>query len=329
MTRHSLFFRITLLCLLYFFASSALIAQTPSSNYPTRPIRMLIAYTPGGGTDIVGRLFAQELSLQLGQPVVVENRAGGGTLVATETLRKAPGDGYTLLFGTNAFVITPLLHDQPTYDPVTDFEPIGLATIQPLGLLLAPQTGLKSTEQLIAYAKEHPGKINFASSSNGSAQHLAGEAFRVAADIDITHIAYKGAGPALIDLLAGRVDMMFTSLVGNMDHVKDGRLTLLGVTGVQRSESLPNTPTVAEAGLAGFEAYTWQGLIAPAETPQAIVTQVNTALLRAAHSPKIIETLNAQGMTLRTSTPEQMRQLWITETKGYRGLLQRTKTTIQ
>jgi tripartite-type tricarboxylate transporter receptor subunit TctC len=304
-------------------------AQSTTLQYPTRALRLLIAYTPGGATDIVGRLLAQELTQQLGQTVVVENRAGGGTLLATEALRKAAPDGYTLLFGTNAFVITPLLHDTPTYDPIKDFEPVGLTTIQPLGLLVAPQTKLDTTEKLITYARQYPGKINFASSSNGSAQHLAGEAFRVAANIDIVHVAYKGASPALIDLLAGRVDMMFTSLVGNMDHVKEGRLLLLATTGSTPTQATPKTPTVAQAGLTGFEAYTWQGLIAPGGTPAPIIKQLNVAMVNAAQAPKMIETLAAQGMEVKTSTPEAMRALWLKDLTQYKTLLQHTKTRIQ
>ena len=304
-------------------------AQSTAANYPTRALRLLIAYAPGGATDIVGRLLAQELSLQLGQAVVVENRAGGGTLLATEALRRAAPDGYTLLFGTNAFVITPLLHDTPTYDPVKDFEPIGLTTIQPLGLLVAPQTQLDTTEKLIAYARQHPGKINFASSGNGTAQHLAGEAFRVAANIDIVHIAYKGASPALIDLLAGRVDMMFTSLVGNMEHVKEGRLLLLATTGSKPTQATPTIPTVAQAGLPGFEAYTWQGVIAPGGTPQPIIERLNAAVIQAAQTPKIVETLAAQGMEVMISTPQDMRALWSKDSEQYKALLQRTKTSIQ
>lgn len=304
-------------------------AQSTAASYPTRALRLLIAYAPGGATDIVGRLLAQELSLQLGQAVVVENRAGGGTLLATEALRRAAPDGYTLLFGTNAFVITPLLHDTPTYDPVKDFEPIGLTTIQPLGLLVAPQTQLETTEKLIAYARQHPGKINFASSGNGTAQHLAGEAFRVAANIDIVHIAYKGASPALIDLLASRVDMMFTSLVGNMEHVKEGRLLLLATTGSKPTQATPTIPTVAQAGLPGFEAYTWQGVIAPGGTPKPIVERLNAAVIQAAQTAKIVETLAAQGMEVQTSTPQEMRALWAKDSAQYKTLLQRTKTSIQ
>ncbi len=317
-------------CLILSLLAVPCFAQTTTTaNYPTRALRLLIAYTPGGATDIVGRLLAQELSLQLGQTVVVENRPGGGTLLATEALRKAAPDGYTLLFGTNAFVITPLLHDTPTYDPVKDFEPIALTTIQPLGLLVAPQTQLNTTEKLIAYAKQYPGKINFASSGNGTAQHLAGEAFRVAANIDIMHVAYKGASPALIDLLAGRVDMMFTSLVGNMDHVKEGRLLLLATTGSKPTQATPTTPTVAQAGLSGFEAYTWQGVIAPGGTPAPIIALLNAAVVKAAQAPKIVDTLAAQGMEVKTSTPDEMRALWAKDTQQYKTLLQRTKTSLQ
>ena len=304
-------------------------AQAQAQTFPDKPIRMIIAYAPGGATDIVGRLLAQELTQILGQSVIVENRAGGGTLVATEMVKRAPADGYTLLFGTNAFVITPLLHENPTYDPLKDFEPVALTTIQSLALLLSPTIKLQSTQELIAFAKNNPGKINFASSSNGSAQHLAGEAFRIAADIDIVHVPYKGAGPAQIDLLAGRVDMMFTSLVGNMDHIQQNRLKLIAVTGAHRSSAVPMTPTIAESGLADFEVYTWQGVLAPAGTPTAIITKLNRAILQAAHSRKIIDTLAAQSMEVKTSSPQEMGELLTQESKLYKKLLQRTQTSIQ
>ena len=305
--------------------SSPAIAQ----SYPDKPIRMIIAYAPGGATDIVGRLFAQELSQLLGQAVVVENRAGGGTLVATETVKRAPADGYTLLFGTNAFVITPLLHESPTYDPLKDFEPVALTTIQSLALLLSPTLRIQSIQELIEYAKKNPGKMNFASSSNGSAQHLAGEYFRNAANIEIVHVPYKGSGPAQIDLLAGRVDMMFTSLVGNMDHIQQNRLKLLAVTGAQRLPIVLNTPTVSESGLANFEVYTWQGFLAPADTPAPIITKLNAAILQAAKSKKIIETLSSQGMEIKTSSPQEMGNILKQESILYKKLLQTTSTTIQ
>lgn len=299
-----------------------------AQTFPDKPIRLIIGYAPGGATDIVGRLLAQEISQTLGQSVIVENRAGGGTLVATETVKRSPADGYTLLFGTNAFIITPLLHEKPTYDPAKDFEPIALTTVQSLALLLSPKVPFQSTQELITFAKNNPGKINFASSGNGSAQHLAGEAFRTAAGIDIAHVPYKGSSPAQIDLLAGRVDMMFTSLVGNMDHIQHNRLKLIAVTGSHRSVAVPLTPTVAENGLPDFEAYTWQGILAPAGTPATVIDTLNRAVLQAAHSRKIIDTLAAQGMEVKTSSPQEMGTLLDKETRLYKKLLQQTQTSI-
>lgn len=307
-------------------AGASMTAQ--AQTFPDKPIRLIIGYAPGGATDIVGRLLAQEISQTLGQSVIVENRAGGGTLVATETVKRSPADGYTLLFGTNAFIITPLLHEKPTYDPAKDFEPIALTTVQSLALLLSPKVPFQSTQELITFAKNNPGKINFASSGNGSAQHLAGEAFRTAAGIDIAHVPYKGSSPAQIDLLAGRVDMMFTSLVGNMDHIQHNRLKLIAVTGSHRSVAVPLTPTVAENGLPDFEAYTWQGILAPAGTPATVIDTLNRAVLQAAHSRKIIDTLAAQGMEVKTSSPQEMGTLLDKETRLYKKLLQQTQTSI-
>jgi tripartite-type tricarboxylate transporter receptor subunit TctC len=307
-------------------ASASMTAQ--AQTFPDKPIRMIIGYAPGGATDTVGRLLAQELSQILGQSVIVENRAGGGTLVATETVKRSPADGYTLLFGTNAFIITPLLHEKPTYDPAKDFEPVALTTVQSLALLLSPTVPFQSIQELITFAKNNPGKINFASSGNGSAQHLTGEAFRTAAGIDIAHVPYKGSSPAQIDLLAGRVDMMFTSLVGNMDHIQHNRLKLIAVTGSHRSVAVPLTPTVAESGLPDFEAYTWQGILAPAGTPAKVIDTLNRAVLQAAHSRKIIDTLAAQGMEVQTSSPQEMGTLLDKESRLYKKLLRQTQTSI-
>jgi tripartite-type tricarboxylate transporter receptor subunit TctC len=299
-----------------------------AKEYPDRPIRLLIAYAPGGATDIVGRMLAQELSGILGQPVVVENRAGGGTLLATETVKRSQPDGYTLLFATNAFVITPLLHDSPTYNPLSDFAPIALTTEQALGLFVSSALPIHSVSELITYAKNHPGKVNFASSGNGSAQHLAGEAFKNAAGIDMIHVPYKGTGPALIDLLAGRVDIMFTSLVGNMEHIKSQRLQLIATSGMARSTAVKDIPTISESGLNGFEAYTWQGLIAPAHTPAEIIEKLNAATITATHSTHFIAALAEQGMYVRTSSPSGFEAILIQDTKRYQNLLKITHTSI-
>ncbi|GAA4324677.1 tripartite tricarboxylate transporter substrate binding protein [Pigmentiphaga soli] len=310
--------------------SLAVAQAAPAADaFPSHPLRMVVAYAPGGATDIVGRMLAQEMSQQLGQTVVLENRAGGGTLVGTESVRRSPADGYTLLFGTNAFVITPLLHDQPTYDPVKDFQPIGLTTVQSLGILVTPKLGIKTVQELIAYARANPGKINFASSGNGSAQHLAGAAFANAAKIDMVHVPYKGTGPAMTDLLAGRVDIMFSSLVGNMEHVSAGRLNLIATTGAHRSPATPNVPTVAESGLPGFEAQTWQGVIAPAGTPKDVVARLNDAVVKAAKTQHIVDTLAAQGMEVRTSTPDELRAMLVRDSTQYKALLKQTQTSLQ
>lgn len=312
-----------LVCLM----SSAAFAQS-NNTFPDKPIRLIVAYAPGGATDIVARMLSQELTALMGQSVIVENRAGGGTLVGTDSIKRANPDGYSLLFGTNAFVITPLLHNTPTYDAVKDFAPVSLTTIQPLGLFVTPGLNIKTVEQLIDYAKKNPGKLNFASSGNGSAQHLAGESFRVAAGIDLVHVPYKGAGPALVDLLAGRVDIMFTSLVGNTEHIKEGRLTLAATTGIKRGTSTPEVPTVAQT-LPGYEAYTWQGVIAPANTPPAVVNQLNAAIKKVALSPKFYEKLAAQGMEVQTSTPAEFKTRLETDAIKYKELLQRTQTSIR
>lgn len=307
---------------------SPIASAQSSAQFPDKPIRLIVAYAPGGATDIVARMLAQELTPIMGQSVIVENRAGGGTLVGTDSIKRANPDGYSLLFGTNAFVITPLLHNTPTYDPVKDFSPVSQTTIQPLGLFVTPGLNIKTVEQLIDYAKKNPGKLNFASSGNGSAQHLAGESFRVAAGIDLVHVPYKGAGPALVDLLAGRVDMMFTSLVGNTEHIKEGRLALVATSGVKRGSATPNVPTVAQT-LPGFEAYTWQGVIAPAGTPVAVVEKLNAAIKKVAAIPKFYEKLSAQGMEVQTSSPAEFIARLSSDAAKYKALLQRTQTSIR
>lgn len=303
-------------------------ARSQTGEFPDKPLRLVVAYAPGGATDIVARMLAQELTQILGQSVIVENKAGGGTLVGSDSVRRAPADGYTLLFGTNAFIITPLLHNGPTYDPIKDFSHVSLTTIQPLALLVSPSLKIKSVPELVKYAKANPGKINFASSGNGSAQHLAGEAFRHAANIDITHVPYKGAGPALIDLLAGRVDIMFTSMVGNTDHIKHGRLIMVATTGQKRGVATPDTPSVSEF-LPGYQAYTWQGVIAPAQTSESTIAKLNAAIKKATSMPAFYEKLNAQGMEVQTSSPQEMRTRLAAESSEYQSLLSKTQTSIK
>ncbi|MEN9773269.1 MAG: hypothetical protein RL322_339 [Pseudomonadota bacterium] len=290
-------------------------------SWPTGTVKLIVAYAAGGSTDIVARMFAAELTAELGQNVVVENRPGGGTLIATEYLRRSPADGSTFLYGTNAFIITPLLNPAAKYDPVGEFTQVGVTTVQSLGMMLTPGLKIRSVKDFIAYAKANPGKINFASSGNGSAQHLAGESFARAAGISMTHVPYKGAGPAAIDLMGGRVDVMFASLVGNTKQIEEGRIVLVATTGLKRSAATANTPTVAEAGVPGYQALTFQGVIAPGGLPRPIVERMNAALAKVGARPAIAQKLAAQGMEVSVSTPAAMREMFVREGASYKAIL--------
>lgn len=312
--------------LLPFWAAQHAMATT---DYPNKPIRIVVAYAPGGSTDIVARLFAQELGTKLGQPVLVENRAGAGTLIGTESVIKAAPDGYTLFWGTPATVITPLLHKKPTYNVLKDLQPVTLATTQSMGVLVSDKIGVNSVNDLVKYAKANPGKVNFASSGNGSAQHLAAEALNDAAQINMLHIPYKGAGVALNDLVAGRVDVMITSLVGNMmEQVKEGRIKLIATTGPERSGSMPNIPTVAEGGVPNFGIRTWTAMFAPANTPQDVVAKLNRAMADIKKDGTIQKKIEAQAMDVTVVSPQELSTMLAKEGDFYAAILKKTSTKL-
>lgn len=299
------------------------------TDYPNKPIRIVVAYAPGGSTDIVARLFAQELGTKLGQPVLVENRAGAGTLIGTDSVIKAAPDGYTLFWGTPATVITPLLHKKPTYDVLKDLQPVALATTQSMGVLVSANIGVNSVSDLVKYAKANPGKVNFASSGNGSAQHLAAEALNDAAKINMLHIPYKGAGVALNDLVAGRVDVMITSLVGNMmEQVKDGRIKLIATTGPERGSSLNNIPTVAEGGVPNFGIRTWTAVFAPANTPPEVVAKLNRAMAEIQKDGNIQKKIENQAMDVTVISPKALSTMLAKESDFYSAILKRTSTKL-
>lgn len=298
-------------------------------RYPVKPVRLIVAYAPGGSTDIIGRLLAQELSKHLGQNFIVENRAGGGTLVGTESVVRSQPDGYTLLLGTPATVITPMLHRQKTYDVLTDLQPVSLATTQVQGVTVSPSLGIDSIPELIEYAKKNPGKINFASTGSGSAGHLAAEALSDAAGIKMLHIPYKGTGTVLADLVAGRVHLMMTSLVPTtLDHVKHGRLKLIATTGATRAAATPNVPTVAEGGLAGFVIQTWTGLFAPAGTPEHVIARLNQAMATMQREGIIQKAIESQAIDVAVSSPDDMRALLKKERAFYSDIVERTNAKI-
>jgi tripartite-type tricarboxylate transporter receptor subunit TctC len=324
-------FHIKILTTALLFVSQFLVngASYAQDNYPNKPIRIVVAYPAAGSTDVIARLFGQELSAKLGQPVVIDNKAGAGTLIGTEFVIRAAPDGYTLFMGTPATVITPLLHKTPTYDAIKDLQPISLATTQPMGVLVSNKLGVSSISELVKYAQAHPGKVNFASSGNGSAQHLAAEALNDSAKINMLHIPYKGAGTAINDLVSGRIDVMITSLVGNMmDYVSEGRIKLIATTGPERSGFLPKTPTVAEGGVPNFGIRAWTALFAPANTPPAVIAKLNQAMEAIKKDGVVQKKIESQAMDVTIGAPEEVSKMLSAERDFYGAILKRTNAKL-
>lgn len=246
-----------------------------ASAYPVRPIRMIVPFAPGGGTDLMARAIAVRYTETWGQPVVVDNRAGGNGNIGTEIVAKAPADGYTLLFNTNATLVINPNMSKLGYDPVRDFAPITQAAVLPFVLLLHPSVPAKSVSELIALIKAKPGEFNYGSSGNGGGAHLAGELLRTMGKLSMTHVPYKGAAPALIALIGGEVKFMFVSIVPATPLIESGKLRVIGVSSKKRASSLPNVPAVAETpGLADFESDLWYGLLAPSKTPPEVLDKL-------------------------------------------------------
>jgi tripartite-type tricarboxylate transporter receptor subunit TctC len=283
-------------------ASNSAVAQT----YPNKAIRLLVPQAPGGGNDTIARMIAQKISGPLKQQVAVDNRPGAGGLIAAELVAKAPPDGYTLLLSNVAtMAVIPNVQKKVPYDPVKDFEPISLIASAPLLVTVHPSLPVNSIKQLIALSKAKPNDLNYASNGVGSSTHLATEMFKLATGAQMVHVPYKGLSLAMADLLSGQVQLMFSSAVAMMPHVKSGRLRALAMTGAKRSPSVPDIPTVAESGVKDFEAGSWYGISAPAGTPKAIVDQLNREIVTAAKSPDIAEKLSIEAVVPVGSTPAQ------------------------
>jgi tripartite-type tricarboxylate transporter receptor subunit TctC len=274
--------------------------------YPAKPIRLIVPYPPGGGTDIVGRIVAQKLSESLGQQVVVDNRGGATGSIGAELASKSPPDGYTILMGNIApNAINVSLQPKLPYDPVADFAPVSLAAATPNILVVHPTLPVKTVKELIALAKMRPGELNYPSAGVGSSSHLAGELLAILTGIKIVHIPYKGGGPAMIDTISGEMQMMFATMPAAMPHVKAGRVRPVAVTTAKRSGTLPELPTIAETGIKGYEASTWYGVLAPAKTPRPIVERLHGEIVRMLAVPDMRERLAAQGFEPVGSTPEE------------------------
>jgi len=286
---------------------AAACASAQSVDYPSRPVRMIIAFPAGGGSDIVGRALAQQLSELLGQPVVVDNRGGAGGIIGTELGARAAPDGYTLTVGSSGgFAITPHLNPKLPYDPVRDFAPVGLFTRLTFVLDVHPALPAASIGELLALAKSRPNRINFGSSGQGATAHLATEMFMSATGSRMTHVPYKGAAPAMTALIGGEVEVLFDSMPTTLPHARSGRIRPLAVTTLQRSVLLPQLPTLDEAGVKGYELASWFGLFAPAGTPRAIVNRLNAAVNTATARPEMRERLSGQGAEPLGGTPQDL-----------------------
>jgi tripartite-type tricarboxylate transporter receptor subunit TctC len=293
-----------------------------AQGYPSKPIRLVSPYAPGGGTDILARLFGQKMSETLGQQIIIDNRGGAGGTIGTDIAAKSPPDGYTILIGTSStHTIAPSLYTKLPYDPVRDFAPVTLLASATILLAVHPSVPAKNVKELIAIAKRQPNALSFASSGNGGISHLVGEQFKSMSGIEMLHVPYRGAGPALNDLLPGRVDVMFNNIGAVLPLIESGRLRALAVTTAKRSATAPEVPTMAEAGVKDFVFTQWLALLAPAGTPAAIVTKLNSSLNAALGSNEVRQKFQEQGFEPFITSSEEAGKFLASEVKRYAVLI--------
>ncbi|HET7763913.1 MAG TPA: tripartite tricarboxylate transporter substrate binding protein [Burkholderiales bacterium] len=286
-------------------ALAVVLSAGARAEFPDRPARFIVGFTPGGPSDIIARALGQKLADLWGQPVVIENRPGAGGNIAAEAVAKSAPDGATWLLGNNSILATnQSLYRSLAYDPVRDFAPVALVAIQPNILVVNPGVPATTVKELIALAKAKPGRLNYASSGSGAAAHLAGELFKTMAGVDMVHVPYKGAQPALTDVIAGQAQLMFATSASAIPYIKAGRLRALAVTSARRSSSVPELPTVSEAGVPGFEAITWHGVVVPRATPQPVVERLNAGIVAALGARDLRERLESLGAELAPGSPQ-------------------------
>ena len=283
-------------------ASGFAMAQT----WPTKPIKLVVSYPPGGTVDAVARVIAPRLSERLHQPVVVDNRAGAGGAIGGDAVAKSSADGYTLLLDASNHAQNPALRSKMPFDTLRDLAPVSLLVKVPNVLVVTPSSSYRSVKDLLTQASAKPGEINFASSGNGSAQHLAGELFQAMGGVRMTHVAYKGGGPALTDVMAGQVPVFFASLASSLPYIQSEKLRAIAVTGKTRSAVLPQLPTVAESGMPGYEVYEWNAILAPRGTPGPVVERLASEFAAVVHEPEVKSRLQAMGAEVIGSTPAQL-----------------------
>jgi len=317
-------------------AASALglLALTPlaaqAQTFPTKAITIIVPFSAGGTTDILARVLGQFMSKDLGQPVIIDNRAGAGGNIGTQLVARAAPDGYTILMGTvGTHAINQSLYPKLAFDPIKDFAPLTRVALVPNLLVANPAQPFKTVKELMAYAKANPGKVTFGSSGSGTSIHLSGELFKQMAGVDIQHVAYKGSAPAVNDLLGNHIAIMFDNMPSAISHVKAGKLRPLAVTTAQRSPALPDVPTIAEAGVPGYEATSWFGLLAPAGTPAPVVTKLNAAILKALADPDVKKKLLEQGAEPAGETPAQFAAFIASETVKWGKIVKQSGATAQ
>ena len=305
-------------------AAGAMPAAAHAQTWPAKPIRLVIAFPPGGPTDIVSRVIAQQLSTQLGQSVMVDNRPGAGGNIAAEMVARAPADGYTLFYNTSAITIAPALYGRVPYDPVKDFAPVSSTATNAMVLMVHPAQPPRTVREFVDWARANPNKLNYGSSGTGTITHLATAALASQLGLKLMHIPYKGSAPALVDLAAGTTQLMTDTINSALPFIKDGRMRALAVTTGKRSSVLPDLPTLAETVAPGMEMSAWQGILAPAGTPAAIVQRLNTEVRSALEHPEVRAKLAAQGTEILGSTPDEYAALIRSELARWSRVVQET-----
>lgn len=298
--------------------------------YPSKPITIIVPFSAGGATDILARVVGQYMAKDLGQPVIVDNRAGAGGNIGTQAVARATPDGYTILMGTvGTHAINQSLYGKLPFDPIKDFAPLTRVALVPNLLVANPAQPFKTVKEMLAYAKANPGKVTFGSSGSGSSIHLSGELFKHMAGVDIQHVAYRGSAPAVNDLLGNHIAVMFDNMPSAIGHVKSGKLRPLAVTTPKRSPALPDVPTIAEAGVPGYEATSWFGLLAPAKTPAPVIAKLNASILKALADPDVKKQLMEQGAEPHPETPEQFAEFIGAETAKWGKIVKQSGATAQ
>jgi tripartite-type tricarboxylate transporter receptor subunit TctC len=300
-----------------------------AADYPSRPVALVVAFPPGGPSDVLARIVGKKMEELLSAPFIIENRPGAGGNLAADFVAHAAADGYTLLMGNNSILATnESLYKALTYSPQKDFAPVTLIGTQANILVVNPAVPVHSLMDLVALCKAQPGKINYASSGYGAAAHLAGELFKAEAQVDIVHVPYKGAAPALQDVIAGRVQMMFATAASVIGHIKNGQVRAIAVTTQKRTAVLPDLPTMDEAGLKGFEASTWHGLVAPAATPPQVIAKLHDAAAEALHDPGVQASLGRLGVDIAGDTPEQFKAYIAAEIPKWTAIVKASGATM-